>query len=290
MAVSISNVYIETFEQIVRHLAQQAATKLRSHVTERAEQSEKHNWERLGAGVASEKTTVLQDTPVQELPWSRRVSLTRTFDAGEATEQEDIVQMLVDPNSNIAQNIAMSLRRAVDDLIIENATGDATDGAGGAVPLPASQTIGTGAAPISFDDITAIQERFMENDIDPDVPKVAIVGPTQVRKLMQLTEQTSKDYVRQGLDELSQYGIVPSWMGFTWIMSTRLLAPAPGELFCLFFTRRALGLHISRDITVRVAEDPSKSFAWRIYGYWSMGSVRVEDEHIVNLHVKDALA
>jgi hypothetical protein len=78
MAVSISNVYIETFEQIVRHLAQQAATKLRAHVTERAEQSEKHNWERLGAGVASEKTTVLQDTPVQELPWSRRVSLTRT--------------------------------------------------------------------------------------------------------------------------------------------------------------------------------------------------------------------
>ena len=82
MAVSISNVYIETFEQIVRHLAQQAATKLRSHVTERAEQSEKHNWERLGAGVASEKTTVLQDPHGQALPGARRVSPPRTYDPG----------------------------------------------------------------------------------------------------------------------------------------------------------------------------------------------------------------
>lgn len=289
MAVSISNVYIQTFEQIVRHLAQQAATKLRTHITERAEQTEQHNWERLGAGVASLKTTTLQPTPVQELPWSRRVSVSQTFDAGEATEQEDIVQMLVDPNSNIAQNIAMSMRRAVDDIIITAATGDALDGGGGLNSFPLGQIVGDGTAPISFDMVTEVQETFMENDIDPDVPKCFVVGPTQVRKLMQLTEQTSKDYVRMGLDELQQYGIVPNWMGFCWIMSTRLLAPAPGELFCLAFTRRALGLHVARDITIRIAEDPSFSFAWRIYGYLTMGSVRVEDEHIVNVHVKDAL-
>jgi hypothetical protein len=289
MAVSISNVYIQTFEQIVRHLAQQAATKLRTHITERAEQTEQHNWERLGAGVASLKTTTLQPTPVQELPWSRRVSVSQTFDSGEATEQEDIVQMLVDPNSNIAQNIAMAMRRAVDDIIITAATGDALDGGGGLNAFPAGQIVGDGTTPISFDMVTEVQETFMENDLDPDVPKCFVVGPTQVRKLMQLTEQTSKDYVRMGLDELQQYGIVPNWMGFCWIMSTRLLAPAPGELFCLAFTRRALGLHVARDITIRIAEDPSFSFAWRIYGYLTMGSVRVEDEHIVNVHVKDAL-
>ncbi|NIV47398.1 MAG: hypothetical protein GWN46_11595, partial [Gammaproteobacteria bacterium] len=124
------------------------------------------------------------------------------------------------------------------------ATGDALDGGGASIPFPAGQTVGTGATPISFDMVTEVQEVFMENDIDPDVPKCFVVGPTQVRKLMQLTEQTSKDYVRQGLDELAQYGIVPNWMGFCWIMSTRLLAPAPGELNCLAFTRRALGMHV----------------------------------------------
>lgn len=290
MAVTISNVYVQTFERIVRHLAQQSETKLRAKVTERSEQSQKHNWERLGKGTATLKAGTLVDTPAQQLPWSRRVSIASTYHAGEATEQEDIVQMLVDPNSNIAMNLGMAMRRAVDDIIIAAATGNATDGAGAPVAFPAGQKIGDGTAPISFDMVTAVQELFMKNDIDPSEPKCFVVGPTQVRKLMQLTEQTSADYVnREALQQLNASGIVPSWMGFTWIMSTRLLIPAGGQLSCLAFTKRALGLHVPKDITARVAEDPSKSFAWRIYAHLTMGAVRVEDEQIVHAHVKDAL-
>ena len=289
MTVSIANVYIQTFEQIVRQLAQQMMEKLRPKITVRNEQSQQHNWERLGPGIATQKTTVLTDTPAQELPWSRRVSVAQTWHAGEATEQEDIVQMLVDPNSNIAENLAMSMRRAVDDIVITAATGDALDGAGGTPSFPAGQVVGDGSAPISFDFVTEVQEVFMGNDIMPDVPKCMFIGPTQVRKLMQLTEQTSSDYVKTGLDQLQQYGVAIGWMGFDWIVSTRLLAPGAGELSCLAFTKRALGLHVSRDITVRIAEDPSKSFAWRLYSYLTMGAVRVEDEHIVHLHVLDAL-
>lgn len=130
----------------------------------------------------------------------------------------------------------------------------------------------------------------MQNNIDPDIPKCAIVGPTQVRKLMQLTEQTSADYVnRQALQQLNASGIVPNWMGFTWIMSTLLLAPSAGELSCLFMTERAIGLQVNKDITARVAEDPSVSFAWRIYLHATMGATRVEDEQIVHLHVLDSI-
>ena len=71
MAVTISNVYVETFENNVRHLAQQSQTKLRGKVQERATTGQNHNWERLGAGAAVQKTTVLTATPVAELPWSR---------------------------------------------------------------------------------------------------------------------------------------------------------------------------------------------------------------------------
>ena len=197
--------------------------------------------------------------------------------------------MLVDPNSNIALNLGMAMRRQIDDVIITAATGNATDGDGSAVVFPAGQKVRDGTVPISFDLVTQVQELFMQNDIDPDVPKCLVVGPTQVRKLMQLTEQTSGDYVRRSLDQLSANGIVPNWMGFTWIMSTRLLAPSTGEISCLAFTRRALGLQINRDVTARIAEDPSNSFAWRIYCYMTLGCVRVEDEHIVHLHVADTV-
>lgn len=290
MGVSISNVYIQTFENNVRHLAQQAMSKLRGTVQERATNGEKHNWERLGAGAASQKTGTLVDTPAQQLPWSRRVSVAQTWHAGEATEQEDPVQMLVDPNSNIAQNLAMSMRRAVDDIIITAATGSALDGAGASNTFPTTQRVGDGTAVISFDSVTEVQQKFMEKDIDPDVPKVMVVGPIQVRKLMQLTQQTSADYVnREALQKLTASGIVPNWMGFTWIMSNRLLVPLAGQLDCLAFTNRAIGLQVNKDITARIAEDPSKSFAWRIYCHMTMGAVRVEDEHIVNLRVKNSM-
>lgn len=288
MAVSISNVYIQTFEKNVRHLAQQEQSKLRGTVMEKSTNGEKHNWERLSKGVAAQKTGTLVDTPAQELGWSRRVSVAQTWHAGEATEQEDPVQMLVDPNSNIVQNLGMSMRRAQDDVVIAAATGTALDGAGVAQAFPAGQKIGDGTTNISFDFITQVQQKFMENDIDPSVPKVAVVGPAQVARLMKLTEQTSADYVnREALQKLNATGIVPNWMGFTWIMSTRLLVPAASQRSCLFYTPRALGLQINKDITARVAEDPSKSFAWRLYCHMTVGAVRVEDEHIVHLHVSE---
>ena len=290
MATTQPNVYISTFESIVRHLAQQEVSRARPYVTERGEESGDHNWERLGTSDASIKTTRLQATPEADTPWSRRVSVSQTWDNADSTEQEDPSQMLVDPNSNLAMSLGYSMRRATDDVIFTAATADALDGTGATNAFPVGQIIGDYTTPISFDFVTAVQEKFMQNDIDMSVPKVAIVGPTQVRKLLQLTEQTSSDYVhREALQQLTSVGIVPMWMGFTWVCSTRLIVPDTDQLDCLFFTKRALGLNVPKDIAARIAEDPSVSFAWRIYVNMVMGAVRVEDEHIVWGKLADTL-
>lgn len=288
MPITIDNAYVQTFENNVRHLAQQKEAKLRGKGQTKSESSQKHNWERLGVLDASEKTSPRTATPVQDAEWSRRVSLAKTYHIGTSTELEDPVQMLVDPNSNLTRAIAMGMNRKFDDVIIEAATGDALQGDGTTVAFPAAQKIGTGAEEISFDLVTQVQEMFMKNDIDPEVPKFFVVGPTQVRKLMSLTEQTSADFV--SAQRLLSYGIVPNWMGFTWINSTRLLAPAGDQISCLAFTDMALGCNINQDISAKVAQDPSLSFAWRIYSHMTLGAVRVEDEQIVHAHLKDSIA
>lgn len=289
-ANTVDKVFVQTFETNVRHLAQQSESRLRRTVMEKSVQSEKHNWEVIGTLEATDKTTRLVDTPSQDAPWSRRVSVPVTFHAGDSTEQEDPVQMLIDPNSTLTQVLARALNRRIDDKILAAATGTALDGDGTPNAFPGGQKVGDGSVKISFDMVTEVQETFMSNDIDPSVPKFFIVGPTQVRKLMQLTQQTSSDYVNaQALQQLNASGIVPNWMGFTWILSTRLLIPSGGELSCLAYTDKALGIQVNRDITARVAEDPSKSFAWRIYCYMTMGAIRVEDEQIVHVHVLDSI-
>ncbi len=284
---SISNVYIQTFENIVRHLAQQRQARLRATVDERAVSSEKHNWERMGANAATEKTSARIATPENDSDWTRRVSIAKTFHVGDTVEQEDPVQMLVDPQSNIAYSLAMAMKRAQDDSIIAAATGDAMDGAGAPVTFPPSQVVGDGTGVFSFDGVTEVYERFMQRDIDPEEPKVMVIGPTQLRKMQQLTEYTSSDYV--SIKALATHGFVRSWMGFDWIVSTRLLAPGAGEISCFAMTKRAIGLQMNRDIAVRVAEDPSISFAWRVYCYGTWGATRVEDEQIVHWQLLDSL-
>lgn len=294
MVNTVDNVFVSTYESILRHLAQQMPSRLRSKVTERGVDSEEHNWERLGTAEAQVKSTRLQPTPVQDWPWSRRVSVPTTYDVGDSTEQEDIVQMIIDPNSNLAQSQGYAMRRAYDDEIIAAATGTALDGQGVNQPFPAAQkvfgvTVDVYDTPLNFDLVTQVTEKFMDNDIDPDEPKCMVIGPVQARKLLQLTEATSGDY--NAMRPLTSKGYVESWMGYSWIVSTRLNHPtAPGtDIDCFAMTKKALGLQVNRDITSRIAEDPSISFAWRIYSFMTIGAVRVEDEHIVQLQLADTI-
>jgi hypothetical protein len=193
--------------------------------------------------------------------------------------------MLIEPKSAATENLAFSMNRSIDDIVIDAATADALNGDGSTTAFPVAQTVGDYTGEISFDAITEIQEKFMMNDVDPAQPKIAVIGPTQVRALLNLTEQTSTDFARTNnttpLTQLMASGIVPNWMGFTWIMSTRLNAPAADQKDCLFFCPDAIGLQVNEDITVQVAQDPSASFAWRIYARLTMGAVRVQDKKIV---------
>lgn len=281
--LNIDKVYIETFEQNVQHLAQQMNTKLRGTAQERGTNGSQHNWEILDFSDASDKTTSAPPTPSLDLGWDRRTSVAQTKHTGSTVDNEDIVQMLIEPKSNIAYNLSMSLNRSIDDIIIEAATADALDGSGALVPLPAGQIYGDGTTPISFAALGEIQEIFMENDVDPAQPKVAVISPAQVKRLLNTTEQTSSDYVnREALQHLNNSGIVLNWYGFNWIMSTRLLSSVgAGTSDCLFYCPDALGLQVNEDITVQIAQDPSASFAWRIYARLTMGAVRVQDKKIV---------
>jgi hypothetical protein len=298
MGASVSNVYVQTYETHVRFIAQQGVTRLDNWTMQKSVQSEGHNWELLGTQEATIKSGRLVSTPEQDYPWSRRKSIPVVRHTGDTTEQEDITQMLLDPNSNIASAQGMAMRRGKDDEIIAAATGDSRDGAGDPVlfrtgaNIPVGthdQVIGDYSTPLNFDKITAVSELFMKNDIDPDEPKCIVIGPTQARKLLQLTEATSGDY--NAVRPLTSKGYIESWMGYSWVVSTRLLNPtAPGtDVDCFALTKKAIGMQTNKDIWCRVAEDPTKSFAWRIYCAMQNGAVRVEDAHLVWLKLADTL-
>jgi len=290
MAITISNAFINEYSDLVRQLAQQETSRLRGKVYEVSSGGEAYNFETLGATEAVEKSGRRVVTPYTDDIWARRIADPKTFNHVYTIEHEDRVQMLVDPQSNYARGQAYAMNRAMDDQIISAAFGAARDQDGAGTTLAAEgQVLGDGSAAISFDLITQVQEKFMENEIMPDEQKCMVVSPAQVRKLMQLTEQTSSDYVRErALQELSSTGITIGWMGFDWIVSNRLGFDVDGtDTKCFAFTRRGLGLAVNQDTFTRIGEDPAHSYMIQVFSQWTLGAVRVEDEHVVGLHVLD---
>ena len=297
MPITVTEAYIETFENNVRHLAQQRISRLRGKVMEVNRQSEAHNWDMLAASVARDKVSARMESPAggdgsgavdstDGLTWTRRKSLIATFDTGEIIDRENIVQMLIDPKSSATENLVMNMNRKIDDIIITALGGDSRDGGGTPILYDSAQVVGDGSASISLDTLLETKQVFAENDIDPGEMVTLVIGPTQQRKLMQLLEVTSGDF--QNSKALAT-GYLPNFLGYDIIVSTRLVAPTVGELDCFAFTRKGLGLHVARDLSSRAAERSDMSFAWQLYCDASMGAIRVEDEHVVKIHLLDSL-
>lgn len=288
MAITISNAFVEQFADTVRHLAQQGDTRLRPHVNEVPLTGEKYNFDRLAETAAVTKSGSRVATPTVDPAWTRRVCSPITKHWADTIEHEDKVKMIIDPQSAYAMNGGMAMKRAIDDIIIAAATADATDGDGAAVALPAGQTIGTAGNStqgMTLDLITQVNYKFQANDVDPDEPKVFVVDPLRVREMLNTNKLTSSDYM--AVQALNNNGMVPNFMGFTWVMSNRLtLTAGAGPSIANFaFTRKALGLAVNNDIFVRIAERPDLSHLIQVYLEFTMGATRVEDEHIVVCHM-----
>jgi hypothetical protein len=295
---TILQVYLDAFRDNIRQLAQQRTSKARGWTDQFSAEAETGNWDRLGSAEAAAKTRK-QATPEGARVWSRRIAVATPYNDAEIVESEDPSLMIADPNSNIVQSLGYSMGRAMDDIIFTAAMGGAlnsvraSDGSNTptTIALPAGQTVGDGTTAISFGLLTDALQVFNTNDIGLEMERVCFIGPQQVKELMNLTENTSSDYVNnQALQTLNSSGVVSNWLGATWIMSTRLPIPATGQRSCIMMTRRGVGFHIPQDITTFVERDPSLSYAWRPYCQFTAGAVRVEDEHVVEIHVADATA
>ncbi len=297
MSTTIQNTYIAEFNQYLRHLASQTYSRLDGTVETVSCGGETYSFDLVGNKEATPKINRAQPTPVTDYPFSRRTAEVRTFNCGELIEFEDQIQAKVSIQGGLVKEMAASMARAKDEEIIRAFGADAMGEGGTMIPFPdgdgptgLNQIVGDGTAPISFDFVTEVQEKFLENDLQGEVRKYFVISPKQVRKLLQLTEQTSSDFVtREALQKLNAGLIVPNWLGFTWICSTLLQSPNSGEIDCWAYTDRAIGMAMNRDATTFMQQDPSRSYAYSLYTQATYGAVRVQDRHIVRCHLADTL-
>ena len=285
MAVAdLSPIYQRDFEANLRSLSQQRGSKLRQYTVER-NAPDMHLWDRIGA-LAAVARTAGGATADTALALTRRRSKPSDFEVSNLIDPTNIAQAARDPRSDVLREHANAIGRKFDDIIIAAALGSTEDEAGTPTVYPVGQSVGGATQAFDFNFITSVNEKFWGNNVPQDEEKVFVIRPNGARKLLQLTQAVSSDYVNA--QALASRGIVENWLGYTWILSTLLPNVTGLQYYYMAMTKRAVGLHITKDIWSRVVESSEKSFAWRVYSAFAAGATRIEDEHVVRVHVLES--
>lgn len=283
MANTISKAFVEQFKSNVVHLAQQRGSRMKDAVRSETVTGDKHNFERIGSMDSVEKTTRHTDTPVLDVPHSRRVVSMRDWQWADLIDQEDKIRMLISPQSEYTKTGGYAMGRRWDKLVIDAATADAEDGDGTAVSFPASNQVAHASGGMTVAKILAAREILLSNDVDEESdPMFFVIGSGELTDLLNTTEVKSSDY--NTVKALAK-GELSDFCGFRFIRSEQLNVDTTSTNYrkCLAFVKSGLGLAIGADVSTRIDDRADKSYATQVYMAFSAAATRIEEEKVVEV-------
>lgn len=291
MSINITTAFVEQYSSNVTMLSQQMGSKLRGAVDVETVKGKNAFFDQIGSVAAQVRSTRHGSTPQLDTPHSRRRVSLSDYEWADLIDDLDKVRMLIDPTSAYARAAAAAMGRSMDDVIISALGGSSDTGpAGGTpVPLPSAQKVSTAdqADGLTISKLLSAKYILDAADVDPSIKRYIVVGPKQIQDLLNTTEVKSSDF--NTVKALAQ-GDINSFMGFEFIMSTRLAFDATNtdDRLCYAFTADAIKLAIGSDVKARIDERNDKSYATQVYYSMAIGATRMEEEKVVTIQAHEA--
>ena len=286
MSSQITTSFVEQYSANVSMLAQQTGSKLRSAVDVESVRGKNAFFDQVGATAAQLRTSRHGDTPQLDTPHSRRRVSLATYEWADLVDDADKVRMLIDPTSTYARAAAAAMNRSIDDVIITAMNASADTGVAGATStaLPSAQKTSTSDSGdgLSVAKLRSAKYILDNNDIDPSLKRFLVCGPKQIQDLLAITEVTSSDYA---VVKALATGTVDSFLGFQFIMSTRLNLDStyPTDRLVFAFTEDAVKLAIGKDVSAKISERADKSYSTQVYYSMDLGATRMEESKVVQI-------
>ena len=282
MSTQITTAFVEQYKSKVFHLAQQKGSRLRDAVRTETVVGKSHYFERIGSTAALKRTSRHSDTPRVDTPHSRRRVTMDDYDWADLIDNEDKIRMLISPQSEYAQAGAWAMGRAMDDAIIDAASGNAFGGVSGGttVALPSAQKIAHGSAGLTIAKLIEAKEILDANSVDPEEPRCIVVTSKQLSDLLALTQITSSDF--NSVKALVQ-GEIDTFMGFKFIRTERLDTNSSSNRLVLAFAQSGIGLALGQDINTKISERADKNYATQVFLSMTIGATRIEEEKMVEI-------
>lgn len=293
MSTEVNKAFVQQFRNNLIHLAQQKGSRLRDTVMSRSVTGKYDHFDRLGAVSAQLRTSRHGDTPQIDTPHSRRRVGLNDYEWADLIDRQDEVRMLIDPKSDYARAGANALGRAIDDVIIAAAIGnassiDATDASANVAfdtGMIVDEDFGSADSNLTFEKLNEAKRLLTKNDID-DEPLVCVYNASALHSLLLESEVQSID---TNTVRALVAGDVDTFMGFKFVRTERITGTADGTdtdpKIALCYAKSAIGLSIGDDVKVRVDPRVDKSYSTQVYASMSIGAVRIEEEKIAQIQM-----
>lgn len=293
MSVTVDRGFVHAYTREIQRLAQQESNKMRMAVrTKTGVRGKTCNYERLGASDLVSITARHQATPLLNPEHSRRRATLSDRGGAILLDKHDEPKLLIEPENDYAKNHAASIARYYDDLIIAAATGSATavdeTDATSSVTLASfasgTHVIANGGTGLTFAKVNQAARLLNVQDVPFDNRWFAI-SPVGLEDLLATTQATSADFVN--LKALQNGRLEGPWMGFNWILTTRL-AISGNIRSCIAWHRDGIGLAIGIDMYTSVSTRADLNDATQVYAAASAGAVRVEEARVVQVDIDES--
>ncbi len=285
MSFEVTTAFVQQYTTNVALLLQQRGSKLRDYCTVGSYTGKAAKAvEQVGAVTAQVRTSRHSDTPLISTPHDARWVFPTDYEWADMIDDQDKLRMLIDPTSSYATNGAYALGRAMDDLIVTAALGDAKTGENGTTTTgfaTATQQIAAAASGLTIAKLRAAKKIFMRNEVDMDMDQLCIaVTAEQIEDLLATTEVTSSDY--NTVKALVQ-GNVDTFMGFKFIQIERLGVDGSSARRVIAWAKSGLHVGMWNDINTRIGERADKSYSTQVYVKGTFGATRVEEKKVVEI-------
>lgn len=286
MALHIEEHVVRAFDENVRLLFEQGASRLRQYCDVRTGVVGKaKSFNRIEGGDAQEKAGSghrHEDHTQDDLDGIVSWAVLRYFYKALPLDPDDEDKVLASPKNRYVEAIAGALGRKLDELILAAAIGSATRGEdmAGSVALPSAQKIAAASLGLTVGKLIAAWEMMSAAEI-PDDGRVMAVNASMMADLLGATEVTSIDFNTQ---KTLVNAKLPSFMAFEFVRTEKIISTGTGATGAVAWHKTGIGVAIAREYN-RIAQRHDKHDLWEAYGSCHFGCVREEDKAVVQVLV-----
>lgn len=281
----MDSIFVNAYNAMLHHLAEQRGSKLKSLFTEEMAKGEKHFFDRVGAFDVSEITTLGGAISQQDGALSRRMATLKAYDASTLIFDIEKMKMLVDPTNDYVVKLMNAHGKNFDSAIISALLGTAATGkdGSGSATFDSNQQIAHGSVGLTVDKLLNGLRILESNDVDMDSNNVyLLVNARGKEDLLADSKFSSFDY--QDVKSLAGKSL-PTFRGIKIVHTERLPAHTAGSVYrAILVTDNALKVAKGVDPVINISQrNDIQDLPYQIYTKQAFGAVRMEEGLVVDI-------